>query len=641
MSDEPFAPRVASSATLQPSPPLTRARETSEEKSAPATDLFASLRELAAKELSPELFVGEAFRTITRVLRAPYALLRASVSNRAIEDYWHSGATDPSFWKSSVGASLDNSIASASATARLYRAKNGAGGVVVIASPLSDASGEVSGAIGIVLECDDERRGHELLTLLRAVTTMIPVLSGAIARQRACGARSATGASNETVRALAIAAKSHSQHAIAIAMTNQLRAKIGCQQVSLATVVGRQLKLLAVSGFAEVSERAPGVAVMLAAMCEALDARRVVHWSPAAQTTDYALHRRWSSETDGASVATIPLRSDERIVALLSLRHEPGRQFAENDLKMILEAATPYVATLDLVHRATRSVAVHAAEASRSALRDSFRAKRVVRTSLIGLAAAGLGWFAFGTTIDHVTAHCRICAASSMHLAAPFNGTLREATVVAGDEVTANQMVARFDTAELELERHRLVAAIEKASIEADLARSKGGVAEAMLIDARAEVDQAYLRTVDRKIAQATIRVPADGVILTGDLRKLIGNSVPTGQTLFEFAPNGALKVELSIADRDIARLHAGATGEFVSTARPDVHIPITLSRIRRAAELRDGQNVFVAEAALNAPEPWMRAGVDGFAKVETGTVPVWKSYLRRAIDFVRIHLWV
>ncbi|MFO0827151.1 MAG: HlyD family efflux transporter periplasmic adaptor subunit [Phycisphaerales bacterium] len=606
-----------------------------------ASDLFAKVRQLAADQSSPAAFVGESFRTIAQELGATFALLRARVGPRALDDYWHSGPTDPGFWKPTVESSLDNSIARAIATARLYRARDGGGSVVVIASPMPEASGEVNGAIGLVLACDDDRRAHELLAHVRAITAMIPVLAAAIAHQVTRETQAASTVSHAAVQALAVASNAKSRTALAIAITNQLRTKVGCEQVALAAVRGKQPRLLSISGFADVSTRSPGVAVMIAAMCEALDYGRPVCWNPTDNTSEFALHRHWSGECEGAAVATIPLRNGEQVTALLSLRHGTGRRFGEDDLKKIHDTALPYAAALDLVHQATRSIPEHVVDSSRRAIFAGVRARNLARTSALVLAMLTLAWFAFGTTTDRATARCRIAASSSVHLAAPFDGTLREARVVAGDSVAAGQVIARFDTTELELERSRLTASIEKASIEADAARSRGKQADAMLIDAKAEVDRVALRAVERKIDSAVLRAPSAGMILTGDLRRSIGSAIPMGQSLFEFAPDGELKVELAISDRDIARVRAGAVGEFVSTARPDLHIPIKVARVRPASESREGQNVFVAEAAIEAPEAWMRAGVDGFARVDAGTVPVWKAYLRRSIDFVRMHLWV
>ncbi|MDZ4828924.1 MAG: HlyD family efflux transporter periplasmic adaptor subunit [Phycisphaerae bacterium] len=605
-----------------------------------ATDLFAKLRTLAAEQTSSGEFVGAAFRVLARECNAVYALLRARVGTRALDDYWHSGPTDPSFWKATVQSALDASIARAAPSAKFYRARLGTGSVVLIAAPMPDASGDVNGAIGLVVECDDEFAAHEFLAQVRSFAAAMPVLASSIARDAAREGQAAS-AGGASVSAFAAGASAKSRTALSISLTNQLRTKIGCEQVILATVRGRRLKLMSISGFAEVAERSPGVAVALTAMSEALDLGRTVTWSPSDHANDYALHRKWSVAVEGAAVATIPLKNGDRVTVVLGLRQVTGRRFSEEDLKKIGESAQPFAAALDLVHRATRSVPEHAGDSSVRILRAAFRSKNLVRTLCAVSAIVGLSWFVFGTIVDQTTLRCRLTAASSMHLSTPFDATLLEAPHAAGDRVQSGEVIARFDTTELELERSRLLAAIEKARIESDIARARGRESDAMLVDARAGVDRAALQSVDHKIAAAVVRAPTDGVLLAGDLRRVIGSAVPTGQMLYEFAEDGALRLELSIPDRDVTRVLAGADGEFVSVGRPDFHVPIVITRVRPSSELRDGQNVFIAEATFDAPEPWMRNGVEGFARIKTGDAPVWRAYLRRAIDFVRMRLWL
>lgn len=605
-----------------------------------ASDLFSKIRTLAANGTSAPSFVVQAFRAIATDLSAPFAMIRARVGARAVDDYWHCGPTDPAFWRSTVEAASDTAMARAAAVARLYRAKSGDATVALLACPLPDASGEVSGALSLVIECPDERRAHELLALVRGVTAMIPALAAGIAREAARDSQ-ASGAGGAVVQSLALAGNSRNRMALAISLTNQLRSKIGCEQVALATVRRNRPRLLSISGFSEVNERSPGVQVILAAMCEALDLGRTVSAGRTSDGNDYALHRRWSTEADGAAVATIPLRSGDRVTALVALRHGPGRTFSDDDLKKIAEAAAPYAAALDLVHRATRTVRQHAVSSALDFAKDAFRPRGLARTVLLCLFVAAIGWFCFGTMRDHATVRCRVLSADSRHLAAPFDGVLREANHVAGDTLKAGDVVARFDVTALELELKRLDAEIRKATIEADAERARGNEAAAMLIEAQADVDRAARRATEWKVDHAVLRAPQDGVILSGDLRARVGESIASGTTLFEFAPTGSLRVEMAIPDRDAHRLAVGTPGEFAALGKPDVRVPIELAAIRASSELRDGENVFVAEADLPGDFAWLRVGAEGFARLDAGDAPVWKAWLRRAIDFVRIKLWV
>src|SRR5262245_2924641 len=114
-----------------------------------ANDLFAIIRALASNETNAASFVCDSFRAIAKEFAAPFALVRARVGPRAIDDYWHSGPTDPNFWRDAVESAIHNAMATATPTARLYRAKGGSGGIVLIASPMPDESGDVNGAIGL------------------------------------------------------------------------------------------------------------------------------------------------------------------------------------------------------------------------------------------------------------------------------------------------------------------------------------------------------------------------------------------------------------------------------------------------------------------------------------------------------------
>jgi hypothetical protein len=605
-----------------------------------ADDLFARIRRLAAEQTTPSAFAGEAFRLIAREWPSPYALIRARVGTRAIEDHWHSGPTDPAFWKPTVEQAIDTAIARAKASANFYRSRFGSESVVVIAAPLPDPSGDVSGAIGLVIACPTEARGHELLAQVRAVAAMLPPLGATIARD---GARQGEIARSggAAIQALAVASGSRGRAQLAITIANQLRSRIGCDQVVLARVDGRHLRPLAFSGFAEVSERSPGVVVALTAMCEALDLGRPVTWSTADTDHDHVLHRRWSAACDNAAVATIPLQAGGKVTALLGLRHGPGRRFTADELGKIGETAASYAAALELVHRATRTLPGHVQDSLRDLVVQARRPRGALRVVATAAFVAAVLWFVFGSVQDRASVRGRLGSLASVHIAAPFDGRLLSAPVAAGDSVKAGDLIVAFDTAELELERARLRAAVERSRIEADTARSRGREAEAMLIDARAGVDRAALAGVDRRIAAATIRAPSDGTIVSGDVRRMLGSSVPLGHALFEFAPDGSLRLELAVTDRDVARVQVGARGEFVPLARPDLRIPIVVERLRPSSEIRDGENVFVAEATLPESETWLRPGGEGFAKLDAGTSSPWRAYLRRLIDAVRVRLWV
>ena len=90
-----------------------------------------------------------------------------------------------------------------------------------------------------------------------------------------------------------------------------------------------------------------------------------------------------------------------------------------------------------------------------------------------------------------------------------------------------------------------------------------------------------------------------------------------------------------------IADAREGMAGELATAGRPDEKIRFTIVRITPVAELAKQKNVFRARAELVDPPDWLRPGMEGVAKVEAGERHhVW-IWTRRAVNWVRMKLWL
>jgi hypothetical protein len=52
-------------------------------------------------------------------------------------------------------------------------------------------------------------------------------------------------------------------------------------------------------------------------------------------------------------------------------------------------------------------------------------------------------------------------------------------------------------------------------------------------------------------------------------------------------------------------------------------------------------RNVFIARAPLEAHPDWMRTGMEGTARVETISRPVWWVAMHRVVDWGRMNFWL
>ena len=130
---------------------------------------------------------------------------------------------------------------------------------------------------------------------------------------------------------------------------------------------------------------------------------------------------------------------------------------------------------------------------------------------------------------------------------------------------------------------------------------------------------------------------------MAGEAKYLVGDVVPLGKPLLEFAPHDDWAVELRVAGRNGTLVHGGQTGAVRDGRQPrPITCRCTVERVQPTATVVEGKHVFLARARLtNAGAPWNLAGMEGVATLEVGPRRVWWVTLHRVVDFVRLHFWV
>ncbi|MDZ4755172.1 MAG: HlyD family efflux transporter periplasmic adaptor subunit [Phycisphaerae bacterium] len=615
-------------------------------------DLMRRLLRLSETHTTDAALLRDAMRITAIELGSVFAQIKVPMRGSMLDDYWHTGAMDPNFWKRPAEALLTQTLSRGDQLVQRYRAKSGAFEIAILAVPLCDGSGQSAGAMVHVLELADDRAITSTMVELRGVAAMVGALLRA-ASPLAASPHVATEVSAvpaSELRAMMIAGSASSATALAYAVTNQLRSKLGCDSVALGNVRGKRVQITSIAGFSDVSTRTQGAITIKNSMEECLDLGRPIALSVHQADGDACpLHRRWSADVEGACVASIPLRDGDRIVAVLALRHVPSKHFGEEDLKKIGETAAHYAAALRVASRAGRTLPAHAIEAAAATVRGLRHVRGALRAVAAMASVALLGWLIFGTTMHQVAAPAHLDAALVQHFSAPYTAPILASTVAAGDTVRIHDVLFSLDTAALELERGRLDASVTAAEVQVEAARAANDHAGVRLGEARADIERAAAKAVRRKIDEAVVRAPADGIILRGDLRRRVGATVAAGETLLEFVPRGALEIAIDIPERDVLQVSVGKRGQFRPSAQPDVVIPLRITRMRPSAEIRDGHNVFVADATIELDDSadgrelaaWMRCGVEGTARVDIGNAPVWWSVFHRAVDYVRLRLWL
>jgi multidrug efflux pump subunit AcrA (membrane-fusion protein) len=88
------------------------------------------------------------------------------------------------------------------------------------------------------------------------------------------------------------------------------------------------------------------------------------------------------------------------------------------------------------------------------------------------------------------------------------------------------------------------------------------------------------------------------------------------GKTLFEIAPLNIMVVELAVPEADVRHVTIGMEIDLQLEAMPERTIHAVIRSIHPRAELREGENVFIAEADVANDDLTMLPGMRGTARI-------------------------
>jgi RND family efflux transporter MFP subunit len=256
------------------------------------------------------------------------------------------------------------------------------------------------------------------------------------------------------------------------------------------------------------------------------------------------------------------------------------------------------------------------------------------------LAAAAL-FLGFASGEYRVAADARIEGKVQRTLTAPFQGYVRESARRAGDTVRKGEVLARLDDRDLRLEQSRLQAQRDQLGRQYREAMAKRDRAQARIVSAQLEQSQAQLALIDEHLQRTEIAAPFDGVLVSGDLTQMLGAPLERGQALFEIAPLDAYRVVLQVDEHRVAEVREGMRGELVLSSNPGQHFAILLQKITPVSTARDGRNYFRVEATLESgPDPRMRPGMEGVAKVSVDDRRLAWIWTRELANWLRLKAW-
>ncbi|GAB5495477.1 MAG: hypothetical protein Phyf2KO_05570 [Phycisphaerales bacterium] len=595
---------------------------------------------LSLRSESPSMFYKHAAAAIVQGFRSPYGTISVRFGSEIVEDYWHTGSTDPSFWKKPVEDLLNTSLQEAKPIARRFSARDASFQIALISIILRDISGSMIGVMSLVVRCTEDFTAEMYRELLESFSAQMAIGASRIEEAGKVPEDSGPDAS------ISKAAGYTSGVEMAFALVSSLRSKLGCEQAAIGIADGAKVRVQAVSGLDEVSNRAEAVRLMSDAMGEAVDrGESIIYQNNAAKGTEsdqgYRVHKRWFEQLGGSSVASIPLDAGNGATMIVSMRRRPELPFNAEEMETVENLMTPYAPAFGLIDKANRSVLSHAKKSISEGISETFKPRGWGRKIFALVLLSAMAWVAFGTMGYHVNAPASVRPTTVRSVSAPVEGTLLSAFVTAGDYVTEGQLLATFDDSELRVQREQFLAEIQIAQINENRAISDGAGVDAELARAERRLSEARLVEVDRQIAQSRVVAPFDGFVMSGDLRARLGETMPLGTAMFEIARDDGWTIDVEMPQRVAADIRPGEVGVFAPNARPEETIDLQVVRVQPVAHPVDGKTVYITEGELGQTKEWMKPGMEGIARVEFGKRPVWWVGTHRIVDYFRTNFWL
>jgi RND family efflux transporter MFP subunit len=501
--------------------------------------------------------------------------------------------------------------------------------------------GNVVAASAVITRARDTERAQKLLTPMQLVAGYFGLYT---LRRRDEQSRSVAQSHQHVLQLLTSVATAEGFESAAMNLCNELATRTGAARVSLGWLKGNHIKLRALSHTEEFDKKQELSVQLVKVMEECVDNDEIVQFEPEG-TSSNAVTREaqiLSRSQGGETILSLPLRRNGEIVGVATL------EFASNQ-RIGPQAATGLAVAVELLapqlydrYQNDRYLITKAGLSVQDVARKTWGPKYWLAKTIVAVSILAVILLFTIRPMYHVSSPFVFTPIQRAAISAPFDGELRDVLAIPGKEVKKGDVLLRFDSRQLEDELSKALQKMNEEAININRYRSDDSkAAERKVAEAAFKAAESQASLVEKRIAQAEVKAPIDGVVLTGDLEHKRGQVFRLGDALMEVGQPGSLKAELHVAERDIQDVRIGARGELATTSSPTEKVPFLVERIVPSTEPKEGANVFKVYAKLDHINGDWLPGMAGEARIDFEKRSLAWIWTHRFIDFVRIKLWI
>jgi len=391
-------------------------------------------------------------------------------------------------------------------------------------------------------------------------------------------------------------------------------------------------------------------------MEECADQEEIVHFDPNGKSSDNVSREAQAlSRTQGGNIIlSVPLRQNSEVQGVLTLEFLPNTKLGPQLLHGLTVAVDLLAPQLYDRYQNDRWLITKTGLSIRNQLEHVTGPRYMLAKVIIFLSVALILFVTFFKPMYHVSAPFVIVAPDKVEMTSPFEAVVKDIGHNAngeplrpGDTVEKGQVLAQLDTDEI---MNHLVASQQQftqANLEAGKARGEKKPADQRIAEAKAKQAAAEIQLYQHQLEQSTIVAPFAGKIMKGDLSTHVGQKAQLGEELYEILRSDKLRIEMTVAERDIKDVQKGAVGKFATDSLPWDKYPLTVTRIIPVPDVKEGANSFTVYGEADpgvAPQDqdkqW-RQGMAGEVRIDVGNRRLVWIWTHRLIDFLRLKLWM
>ena len=370
--------------------------------------------------------------------------------------------------------------------------------------------------------------------------------------------------------------------ATTLSLCNELVQRWNLNHASFGLVKGRKIHVIAMANTSRVKRHMQVINDLERAMEECIDQEEPVIWQAVNQQHDAATINRaaelYIQQHQKGGIISLPMILNQRRIGVLSIETAAGQTISQESLHQCIVMTDMLAGTIDSQQRAERGWWHHSAQTLWSAIKWTL-GKEHTGAKLIGLILTGLiYWITMIPTAYQTYGQTTVIAQGKREIVAPFAGTLHKVHIKDGEEISSvNQLVAEFETVDLNLQRTAKLAEQLSFQREADRARAQYQPAEQAIALAKADRVQADIDLLHYQIGLGRVTAPITGTVLAPNLALLEGTQIPLGKTLLTIVPANSLAVDIAVDQSQITDIRLGMAVTFTPSLilNPPSHVSL------------------------------------------------------------------